>query len=283
MAKRKINWKSKNLWKNVLAIGLAVITCVGVIAGISAIVKKSEETTKKINPTYAVGGLTEQGTFSDTKESIYTKDAFECYGLKTSLAFDNNISYRLYFYDKDSSFIESTSKLTTNFNSEETEMPAGTKYCRIVITPDDDDKISWYEKSSYSKQLTIEVNKDQSKSHGVSMPWSANLFEFDSTLTGKMFNGTFTNYSENTSFNCSKIVDTSDYTEVKISANNLVSNSAGILHFANSNKTIVSTLNLTTSSSNYVGDNTWVISIPKNCAFVGVSAYSSLTYTMVCR
>lgn len=160
MAKnKKINWKSKKTWKNALIIGLACITLVGAIVGLSALFRKSEETTKEINPTFAVGGLTEQGKYLETEESIYTEDAFACQGLDIELDFKSNISYRVFFYDVDKDFISSTTSLTSNYDEEIT--PKFSTYARIVITPNDDDKISWYEKNGYANQLTISVNKEQ--------------------------------------------------------------------------------------------------------------------------
>lgn len=159
MAKfRNINWKSKKTWKNILVIGLAVITLIGAIVGLTALFRKSEETTKEISPSWAIGGLTETGAYLKTKESIYTKDAFECKGLNVKIDFDNNVSYRIFFYDYDDNFVSSTSKLTANYNE---DIDVLVKSARIVITPNDDSKISWYEKNSYAKQLTISVDKEQ--------------------------------------------------------------------------------------------------------------------------
>ena len=154
--KRKINFKSKKTWKNILLIGLACITIIGAIAGISALFRESEETTKVINPTYAVGGLTENGAYLETEKSIYTEDAFECQGLDIELDFKSNVSYRVFFYGSENDFIQSTAKQVGDFNEE--NIPQIAKTCRIVITPNDDEKISWYEKSGYANQLTIRVN-----------------------------------------------------------------------------------------------------------------------------
>lgn len=157
--KKKINFKSKKTWKNILLVGLACITLVGAIAGISALFKKSEETTKVINPSYAIGGLTEQGTYLETEESIYTENAFECQGLDIELDFRSNVSYRVFFYNEDSEFVSSTSKLIANYDEETT--PVVAKFARIVITPNDDTEIKWYEKGRYANQLTISVSKEQ--------------------------------------------------------------------------------------------------------------------------
>lgn len=186
MAKmKKINWKSKKTWKNALIIGLACITLVGAVVGLSALFRKSEETTKVVNPTYAVGGLTEKGAFLETEESIYTKDSFECLGLDIDLAFDNNISYRVFFYDTENKFLSATNKLTEDYDENTTPMFA--RYARIVITPNEDDKISWYEKSKYANQLEISVDKQQK------WIYSENLFAIDQTMHGQYWYGLSSN------------------------------------------------------------------------------------------
>lgn len=181
--KKKINWKSKKTWKNVLIIGLAVITLVGAIVGLSALFRKSEETTKEINPTYAIGGLTEQGAYLETEESIYTEDAFECQGLDIELDFKSNVSYRVFFYDGENDFVSATSKLTKNYD--ETTTPERVKTARIVITPNDDTEIKWYEKSGYANQLTITVNKEQNYVD----PFTIDLFAVDTNMIGQMYTG----------------------------------------------------------------------------------------------
>ena len=157
---KKFNFKNKSLWKKIGIGACCGVLGLGAVMGVGALLDKAEETTtKNINPTYAVGGLTEDGKYLETKESIYTKDAFACQGLDIDLAFNNNVSYRVFFYDADNNFISATENLTDNYDENTT--PVESYYARIVITPNDDDKVSWYELNGYAKQLEIEVNKEQ--------------------------------------------------------------------------------------------------------------------------
>lgn len=183
MAKfKKINFKSKSLWKKIGLGVLAGVVLIGAVFGVTALFRKAEEETQKeISPSYAIGGLTEDGAYLETKESIYTKDAFECKGLNVKLAFDNNISYRIFFYDYGDNFVSSTSKLTTNYDE---DVSIFVKSARIVITPNEDSKISWYEKSGYAKQLTISVDKDQDS---VPKTYELNMANID--LIDGMING----------------------------------------------------------------------------------------------
>ncbi len=156
---KKINFKSKSLWKKIGLGVLAGVVLIGAVFGVTALFRKAEEETQKeISPSWAIGGLTEDGAYLETKESIYTKDAFECKGLNIKMDFDNNISYRIFFYDYNDDFVSSTENLTTNYSE---DVDLFVKSARIVITPNEDSKISWYEKSGYAKQLTISVDKDQ--------------------------------------------------------------------------------------------------------------------------
>ncbi len=159
MAKVKNFFKSKKNWKSILLITLSCILLVGAIVGIASMFREKEENTKVINPTFAVGGLTEQGGFLDTESSIYTKDAFSCKNVDVKITFNNDISYRLFFYDENDDYLSSTYNLRENYD--ETTTPLMARTCRIVITPQNDDKISWYEINGYAKQIEISVDKEQ--------------------------------------------------------------------------------------------------------------------------
>ena len=152
-------FKNKKLWKKIGIGAVAGVLGIGAIMGVGALLNKEDETTKIINPTYAIGGLTEQGEYLETKESIYTKDAFECQGLDIDIDFKHNVTYRIFFYDEDNEFLSSTEKLDKNYD--ESTTPEQSVYARIVITPNEDDEIKWYEVNGYADQLQIEVNIDQ--------------------------------------------------------------------------------------------------------------------------
>lgn len=177
MAKsKKLNFKSKKTWKNILLVGLACITLFGAIVGLSALFRKSEETTKVINPSYAIGALDHStGRYIETKTAIYTKDGIECQGLTTKLDFDATIKYQLYFYSEHDEFVHTTGTLDGVFYS--TNVPVYAKYVRIVIIPNEDENINFFEKFDYAKQLNVEVNKEQNfKSFG------ENLFKVDEEI-----------------------------------------------------------------------------------------------------
>lgn len=148
------------LWLKIIII-IAVLSLVGGgIFGIVKLVDQGKFDTKKIsNLAYGIGGLDGQGKYMNTDRSIYTKDAFECQGLNCTLAFDNDISYQIYFYDQNNEFVHTTGKLTGAFVQE--SVPFFAKYARIVITPNDDNKVSMLEVMKYAKQLKTTVYREQ--------------------------------------------------------------------------------------------------------------------------
>lgn len=207
MAKKNI-FKNKSLWKKIGIGVLAGALAIGAIAGISALFKQSEETTKELNPSWAVGGLTENGAYLETEESIYTEDAFPCNGLDIELDFKSNISYRVFFYDFENDFLSSTKKQTGNYDESTTPLLAS--YARIVITPNDDEEIKWYEKNGYANQLTISVDKEQKV---VEKKDLTSLFTFTSgkaVIADSDSDGFGTLY-DSTSFKASENVDVSRY------------------------------------------------------------------------
>lgn len=156
----KIKLKTKNIIKNIaLALaGVAAITAVGF--GVKTIVDYTKDDLKQISLNYEVGNLGADGKFVDNEGTLYTKEAFGCYGLQVKPDFDSTVNYQIFYYDILDNYISSTSSLSDGFSG---ESPVNGAYARIVIEPrnDEDGKISWAEKIKYPSQLTVKVNKNQ--------------------------------------------------------------------------------------------------------------------------
>lgn len=148
--------------KKWILIILGILTIVGAIIGISTIVEKNDDGLKKINPTFKIGTLDANGEWVDGKANLYT-DMFECQGLEIELAFEHNIKYEVFYYDKDEKFIEKSDVLTDDYVNEDLTRV----FARILITPDwskidtNTHEIKWYEVSKYANQLSFKVNKIQ--------------------------------------------------------------------------------------------------------------------------
>ena len=155
---KKIKGKNDSVF--LLLVGALLV--IATICGLVAVINNDKSNMRTVRPDYFIGGLdSNSGKYVATKGSIYTKHSFECQGLKTTLNFDATITYGLYFFDENEKFMISQTSLETNVN----EIPVNAKYVRIVITPKEDSKVSWYEKSKYSSQLKVEVFKEQKFVH----------------------------------------------------------------------------------------------------------------------
>lgn len=156
-------------------IAVTLITVLLIAALAAGIVSLFSGKTKTFHPIFSVGGLDlTEGTYVETTDSIYTKNAFDCIGLNVKVANDANITYRVFFYDDVDSFISVSDELDRG--SVPTVPDTATK-ARIMITPDwdkinadekdSDEKnenvIKWYEVSKYGNALTISVSRNQAR------------------------------------------------------------------------------------------------------------------------
>ena len=160
----KFTNKTKNIFKSVLCIVIAAATVFGAAALFSN--RKSE--LKEIHPAFSIGGLTEAGKYVEQNNTIYTKEAFDCEGLRIDVDFEKNIMYNVFFYAENGEFISSTGNLTENFVN---NVPEGAELARVLISPDwealevekDDRVISWFDIAKYSNQITIKVAAESKK------------------------------------------------------------------------------------------------------------------------
>ena len=159
--KMKRKFKNMSLLTKIIMLVLVIGALIGIFGLISSLTKTKDDL-KVVNLNWSIGELNSNGKMNDSKYSIYTKESFDCFGLKTELAFDSNITYKVFYYDELGNFLESTQTYNENV---EIYVPDGAVKCRIVITPifaDDveakDREIKWYEVKSYAKQLTVYVS-----------------------------------------------------------------------------------------------------------------------------
>lgn len=163
----RVNRKTKDLITKIMSVVLVIATVVGIGALVSHFVsnKADDNGRVEVNLSYEIGGLTAYGKYEETKESIYTKEAFKCDGLYIEPEFDSTITYQVFFYDSLGNFVSSTASLEGYYTE---TIPAGSSYARIVITPKwdkgtaaDDKKINIFQINKYAKQLNVKVIKEQ--------------------------------------------------------------------------------------------------------------------------
>lgn len=143
----KIKW--------IIAFVLIAIIGLGLIGLTVSINQK--ETTKRIGiEAYSIGTLNETGDFVENEEGLCTKGLYTVDGLTVKIDEDANVTYKLYFFDTEETFISSTAALSTDFDG---ELPEGAKYFKIGITPANDTTVEWFEINGYVSQLSVIVNK----------------------------------------------------------------------------------------------------------------------------
>lgn len=236
--------------KKIIITILLVVLCLGIvgggIAGIVKLVDQGKFDTKKIsNLAYGIGGLDGNGKYMNTDRSIYTKDAFECQGLNCTLAFDNEVSYQIYFYDQNNDFVHTTGSLTGAFVSD--SVPFFAKYARIVITPNDDNKVSMLEVMKYAKQLKTTVYREQGFKN-----YTEDLFVVGSTSSVLGSNGDVSS-SQNDADVVSEFINISSYKEALIFRTEGQALSSGFkVHFYDGTKTHQGYIDMTMSDSSFV-------------------------------
>lgn len=151
---------NKSLFKKIALALTGVAVLAGSVFGVKAIVDYTKNDLKAITLSYDVGNLGTDGKYVENKGTLYTKDAFACYGLQIKPAFDSTVNYQIFYYDILDNYISSTEVMSDGYGG---EAPLNGAYARIVIEPknDEDGKISLAERIKYPMQLTIKVKKEQ--------------------------------------------------------------------------------------------------------------------------
>ncbi len=153
--------KTKRTSTLIVSVLLIVGIIAGAVAALSSCGGRDEDGLITIHPSFEVGGLTETGHYKETETSIYTKERFECEGLKIALDFDAKLTYRVYFFDELDNCTASTDELSLG---DEVVVPEGAEYARIVITPawdddvtDEDKELGFLDCMKYSGKITVKV------------------------------------------------------------------------------------------------------------------------------
>lgn len=162
MAKNKNNNGSRWSWKKMVCAFLAFAAVVVCVGGITAIAKNDTKTISL--GAFRVGALDENGKYVENDQAIYTKEAFECIGLRVEPEFDAELTYDVYYYDYNGNMIEKKLGLE-GINDEDFPLA---KMARVVVHPaipedvdEDDFKINWYNVAEYANKIKITVDKKQ--------------------------------------------------------------------------------------------------------------------------
>ena len=153
--------KNKLNWKQIICAVLVVASSIAAIGGIASFTGSKTKTISSL--AFKVGALDDNGKYVEDNQSIYTKDAFECIGLRVEPDFDADLTYDVYYYNEKGEVINT--KLDHEGVYDE-DFPLAYK-ARVVIHPeipedaDDDWKISFLEVSNYASKVKISVDRKQ--------------------------------------------------------------------------------------------------------------------------
>ena len=159
----KLTTKQSQFLTKFVAIVLVFVTLFGVVS----IFGKDDDGYKTIYPSYSVGAISKTtGASTDDEAAIYTKDVIECTGIKLSADFDSDIKYTVHLYDEDDKWIRCVENEGLNLTLEELDAESTAIHgVRIVIYPqsDENEKVSFLEKSTYANQLTVKITDKATK------------------------------------------------------------------------------------------------------------------------
>lgn len=145
--------------KWIVVFALLIVLGVGMIVNMVKI--NQTITTDSVSSfSYSIGLLgTDDGEYDQGTTAIYTKNAITVDGLKCTLAKDATIKYQLYFFDEDGKFLEASSPLEKDFDASIDTVPTSAATVKVMITPQNDPEVSFFEVSTYAGMLTVTYNK----------------------------------------------------------------------------------------------------------------------------
>lgn len=141
-----------------VVVFLLVLGLIGAVITLFVMLDRQTTTTTIGAEAYTIAALDENGEQTDEDTSIVTRSAFTTDGLTVTIEDDAAVTYTIFFYDVDGTFISKTGALSTDFNG---GIPENAETAKIMITPteDEDGKVDLTEVLGYSGQITVSVNK----------------------------------------------------------------------------------------------------------------------------
>ena len=181
MAKKK---KRKISIKKVLCLVLAGVAMLTVIGGVAAFASKDSKSISWRE--FSVGDIDAEGKFVESEQSLCTKEAFNCIGLRIVPEFDSKLTYDVFYYDYNDVLLDAKMGLTGVYDE---DYPLA-KTARIAIHPEapegvkeKDFKIDGWDIRGYANKLKITVDKEQTYLYANSI----NLYNEDSATLYKTF------------------------------------------------------------------------------------------------
>ena len=198
--------KLKKLISAILVI--AAVAALG--GGVIALAKRDTKTI--YSNAFSVGALDDNGEYTPNERAIYTKERFECIGLRVEPDFESQVTYDVYYYDYDDRLVHTVKGLSEVYDE---DFPLA-QYARIVIHPEipegvskSDFKVKWYEVGKYADDVKITVDREQKYLYGNCV----NLYNDANSLEGMAFSsdiGSVFKMQETVGAKCSERIALSD-------------------------------------------------------------------------
>lgn len=142
-----------------IAVIIVAVALIGAVIGLAIKLDRQTVITRIGGESYSIGTLDETtGEYVEGDTAIYLRKGITTDGLKCEIADGAEITYQLFFYDKDGEFISATEQLSNDYSG---IIPGGAETVKIMITPtaDEDGKVSLVEVLGYASLLTVTVNR----------------------------------------------------------------------------------------------------------------------------
>ena len=176
--------KRKISIKKVLCLILAGVAMLTVIGGVAAFATKDSKSISWRELT--TGDIDAYGKFVENDQSLCTKEAFNCIGLRIVPEFDAKLTYDVFYYDYNDVLLDAKRGLTGVYDE---DYPLA-KTARVAIHPEipegvksSDFKIDYWDIRGYANNLKITVDKEQTYLYANSI----NLYNADKSTLYKTF------------------------------------------------------------------------------------------------
>ena len=180
MAKRK----RKISLKKILCLILAGVAMLTVIGGVAAFANRDSKSISWRD--FSIGDIDINGKYVESDQSLCTKEAFNCIGLRVVPEFDSNLTYDVFYYDYNDVLIDAKRGLSGVYDE---DYPLA-KTARIAIHPKGldgvklkDFKIGYWDIRDYVNKLKITVDKEQTYLYANSI----NLYNDSNSMFYKTF------------------------------------------------------------------------------------------------
>ena len=150
----KMKWTTKLI---IFVVTLVIIALTIWLAVLGARINKLDKTDELSARDFEKGMIAEDGGEMRGTIAIRSKDFVPINGLKVDICDNAGITYRIFFYDENQVFLESTAELVMDYDM--SQLPELAKYARFMIKPVNDPEVSRSEISEYASELTVEWTK----------------------------------------------------------------------------------------------------------------------------